>query len=57
LGWIPTAEQHQVAVVLIAFAFPTQAVATVFCFLARDAPAGAALGVLAANRLASGRCC
>lgn len=54
LGWIPTAEQHQVAVVLIAFAFPVQAVATVFCFLSRDAPAAAAIGIQGATWLTIG---
>lgn len=48
LGWVPATEQHQVALVLIAFAFPLQGLATVFCFLARDAPSGAAVGVQAA---------
>lgn len=54
LGWIPVTEQHQVALVLIAFAFPLQGLATVFCFLARDAPSGAAVGVQAAAWLTLG---
>ena len=54
LGWLPIGEQHQVAVVLIAFAFPLQALATILCFLARDAPSGAAIGVQAASWLTLG---
>lgn len=54
LGWIPTAEQHQVALVLMLFAFPLQSLATVLLFLARDAPAGAGIGVLAVTWLTLG---
>lgn len=54
LGWIPTSEQHQVAFVLMAFAFPLQLLATVLLFLARDAPAGAGVGVLSVTWLALG---
>lgn len=54
LGWIPVAEQHQVALVLVAFAFPLQGLATILCFLARDAPSGAGIGVLAGTWLALG---
>ncbi|HET9075871.1 MAG TPA: hypothetical protein VFN68_02980 [Acidimicrobiales bacterium] len=54
LGWIPTSEQHQVALVLFAFAFPLQLVATVLLFLARDAPAGAGIGVQSVTWLALG---
>lgn len=54
LGWIPTAEQHQVGLVLLAFAFPLQLVATVLLFLARDAPSGAGIGVLSVTWLALG---
>lgn len=54
LGWIPTAEQHQVALVLMAFAFPLQLIATVLLFLARDAPSGAGVGVLSVTWLALG---
>lgn len=54
LGWVPEAEQHQLAVVLIAFAFPLQGLATVLCFLARDAPSGAGLGVQGAAWLTIG---
>jgi uncharacterized protein len=54
LGWIPTAEQHQAALALIAFAFPLQMLATVLLFLVRDAPAGAGIGVQAAAWLTVG---
>lgn len=54
LGWIPTAEQHQVALVLMGFAFPLQMVATVLLFLVRDAPSGAGMGVLSLTWLALG---
>lgn len=54
LGWIPTTEQHQVALVLMAFAFPIQLVATVLLFLVRDAPSGAGMGVLSLTWLALG---
>lgn len=54
LGWIPTSQQHQVAIVLIAFPFPLQLVATILLFLARDAPAGAGNGVLSVTWLVLG---
>ncbi len=45
LGWVPSSEQHQVAIVLVAFAFPLQATATVFGFLGRDAVVASGIGV------------
>lgn len=54
LGWIPTAEQHQVGLVLMAFCCPLQAIATVLLFLARDAPTGAGIGVLSFTWLTFG---
>jgi succinate-acetate transporter protein len=54
LGWIPVAEQHQVGLVLLAFAFPIQGLATILIFLARDAPTGAGVGVLAGTWLTYG---
>jgi uncharacterized protein len=54
LGWIPVGEQHQVALVLVAFAFPLQGLAAVFCFLARDAPTGSGIGVQASAWLTLG---
>lgn len=54
LGWIPVSEQHQVALVLMAFAFPLQLISTVLLFLARDAAAGAAIGVQSVTWLSLG---
>ena len=54
LGWIPRPEQHQVGLVLLAFAFPLQGLATILLFLARDAPAGAGVGVLSVTWLCLG---
>lgn len=54
LGWIPTSEQHQVALVLVAFAFPLQIIAAVLLFLVRSAPAGAGIGVQSATWLTYG---
>lgn len=54
LGWIPVTEQHQVAIVLMAFGFPLQGLAAVFCFFARDAPSAAGIGVQAASWLTFG---
>lgn len=54
LDWIPLTQEHQTALVLMAFAFPLQAVASVLLFLARDAPAGAGIGVLAFSWLTLG---
>lgn len=54
LGWIQVSEQHQVGLILIAFPFPLQALATVLLFLARDAPAGAGIGVQAVTWLTIG---
>lgn len=54
LGWIPLAEQPQVGLVLLAFALPLQGLATVLLFMARDAPSGASMGVLAVTWLSYG---
>lgn len=54
LGWVPVSEQHQVALVLVGFAAPLQLLACVFCFLGRDAPAAAGIGVQGASWLAIG---
>ncbi len=47
LGWVPTAQAHAVALVLLAFVFPAQALASVLGFLCRDAVAATGMGVLA----------
>ena len=54
LGWIPTSEQHQVAFVLMVFAFPLQLIASVLLFLVRSAPAGAGIGVQSVTWLTLG---
>jgi succinate-acetate transporter protein len=51
LGWVSVGEQHAVALVLLAFAFPAQLVASLFSFLARDGAIGTALGVLSVTWL------
>jgi len=47
LGWVPPSEQPVVAIALLAFVVPTQAIASVFGFLARDGIAATGMGVLA----------
>lgn len=54
LGWIPAGESHQVALVLVAFAFPAQLVASVLGFLCRDAAAATGVGVLGGTWLTVG---
>lgn len=54
LGWVPSNEQHQVALCFIAFTFPLQAVATVFGFLARDAVVASGVGTLSGSWLTIG---
>ncbi len=54
LGWVPMSQSHEIAVVLIAFTFTTQAVATVFGFLARDAVVASGIGVQAGAWLTVG---
>jgi len=54
LGWVPTGQESQVGLVLIAVPFVLQLVACVFSYLARDGAAGAALGVLSTTWLGLG---
>lgn len=54
LGWFPLSESKNVAFVLIAFAFPLQLLASIFGFLARDAAAATAMGILSASWLTTG---
>src|SRR3954469_21806758 len=54
LGWVEASQGKDVAIVLIAFAFPLQLLTSVFGFLGRDAVAGTAMGVLAGTWLAAG---
>jgi succinate-acetate transporter protein len=54
LHWVPAAQSHQVGLILILYPVPAQLIASVLAFLARDAPTGAAMGVLAATWLTIG---
>lgn len=45
IGWIPVAEQRNVAEILIAFVFPLELLAAVFAFLARDTLGATTLGL------------
>ncbi|MCZ9348737.1 hypothetical protein NGM36_02775 [Streptomyces mutabilis] len=54
LGWVPVAQSYAVALVLLAFVFPVQALASVLGFLCRDAVAATGMGVLASTWLAVG---
>ncbi len=54
LGWIPRSQQVQVGIVLVAFPFPLQLIASLVSFPARDGGTAAAFGTLAATWLAAG---
>jgi uncharacterized protein len=54
IGWIPVGEQHDVGMLLVAFVFPLELVATIFAFLARDTLGGTTLGLFTASWLALG---
>lgn len=54
LGVLPVAEQHGVAVLLIAFVPIVQLTASVFAFLGRDTPVATEMGILAFAWLAAG---
>ena len=54
LGWLETSDTQDVGLILIAFVFPLQLVASIFGFLARDTIAGTAMAVLAGTWLAVG---
>jgi uncharacterized protein len=54
VGWIPAAEQHEVGMLLMAFVFPLQLVATVMAFLARDTLGATTLGLFTTSWLALG---
>ncbi|MGI8427875.1 MAG: GPR1/FUN34/YaaH family transporter [Solirubrobacteraceae bacterium] len=53
-GWIPVREATQVGLLLAAFVFPLEGVATIIAFLARDALAATALGIFTTSWLALG---
>jgi len=54
LGWIPPTEGRNVALVLIAFVFPLQLLASILGYLERDGVAGTGMGVLAGTWLGIG---
>jgi succinate-acetate transporter protein len=54
LGWVPDAQAHQVALVLIAFVFPLQATTSIVSIFARDGVAATAMATLSGTWLATG---
>ncbi len=52
LGWLEPQEGRSVALILLAFVFPLQLVASVFGYLGRDVVAGTGMGLLAGTWLA-----
>lgn len=54
IGWIPVAEQKDGAMILMAFVFPLELIATVFAFLARDTLGATTLGLFATSWLTFG---
>jgi uncharacterized protein len=54
LGWLEPADGQDVAIILIAFVFPLQLLASVFGYLARDVVAGTGMGLLAGTWLSIG---
>src|SRR5690349_7261705 len=53
LGWVALDERAHAALVILAFAFPLQFVASLLAFAARDGAVATALGVLAGSWLAT----
>src|SRR3954466_6996690 len=54
IGWIPVEEQHAVGMLLMAFVFPLELVATIVAFLARDTLGATTLGLFTTSWLALG---
>jgi hypothetical protein len=54
LEWLQPTDGAQVGMILVAFVFPLQLVASVFGFLARDVVAGTGMGLLAGTWLSIG---
>jgi succinate-acetate transporter protein len=54
LGWVDEAERKQVALILIAFPFVSQLVASLWSTVARDGVAATAMGVLSLTWLSTG---
>lgn len=51
LGWLVPSDGRAVALILLAFVFPLQLLASIFGFLGRDVVAGTGMGVLAGSWL------
>lgn len=51
LGWVPTAQSHQVALAILLIAVPLQFIASLLGFLSRDPVAGTGMGTLAVTWL------
>jgi succinate-acetate transporter protein len=54
VGWIPVAEQKDVGMMLMAFVFPLEAIATIVAFLARDTVGATTLGLFTTSWLSLG---
>jgi uncharacterized protein len=54
LGWLSDSDGRDVALILIAFVFPLQLVASVFGYLGRDVVAGTGMGILSGTWLSIG---
>ena len=54
IGWIPVDEQHDGGMILMAFVFPLELVATIFAFLARDTLGATTLGLFTTSWLTLG---
>ena len=54
IGWIPDTEQKHVGMMLMAFVFPLELIATVFAFLSRDTLGATTLGLFATSWLTLG---
>jgi uncharacterized protein len=54
IGWIPVSEQRDGGMILMAFVFPLELVATIFAFLARDTLGATTLGLFTTSWLTIG---
>jgi hypothetical protein len=54
IGWIPVSEQKDIGMLLIAFVFPLELIATVIAFLSRDTLGATTLGLFTTSWLALG---
>src|SRR3954462_13307603 len=54
IGWIPVDEQKDVGMLLMAFVFPLELIATIVAFLARDTAGATTLGLFTTSWLALG---